>query len=69
MTGIEKIIEERDRTFALMLARAEKAEAENDRLWAVLKAFVSKAYVDFDGGRPLHRGDVDKARAALEEKA
>jgi hypothetical protein len=31
------ILEERDRTFALMLARVEKAEAERDRLRAALE--------------------------------
>ena len=35
------ILEERDRTFALMLARAEKAETERDRLQSALRHIVT----------------------------
>lgn len=34
---LRHVIDERDRTFALMLARAEKADAERDALWAALE--------------------------------
>lgn len=37
---IRRIIDERDRTFASMLARAEKAEAENAKLRAALVKVV-----------------------------
>ena len=35
--NLHHVLAERDATFALMLARAEKAEAERDALWAALE--------------------------------
>ena len=67
------IIDERDNTFALMLARAEKAEAERDRLRAVLTNGVN-AYdaTNFMRTADMHpdecgclRCAMDAARAAL----
>jgi hypothetical protein len=53
------ILEERDRTFALMLARAEKAEADNARL---LKALTdARAYLD----KGLDKMAFNIIRAAL----
>ena len=50
------ILEERDRTFALMLARAEKAEAERDRLRALLA--VQPAHVNETPKSEHDVGDV-----------
>lgn len=57
------ILEERDRTFALMLARAETAEAERDGYRKALEDIIK----DYEPGYPLSH-DVIKyvARAALE---
>lgn len=44
------ILEERDRTFALMLRRAEKAEAERDRLPAAQPKVKPLVWVDADEG-------------------
>ena len=56
------ILEERDRTFALMLARAEAAEAERDSYRKALEDIIK----DYEPGYPLSH-DVIKyvARAAL----
>jgi len=43
----------------------EAVMAENAKLRAALISLTNKAYNDFDGGRKLRRGDIDKARAAL----
>ena len=48
------IIRERDRTFALMLARAEKAEAERDRWQQAFAAQSAKLQIALDvGGEPV----------------
>ena len=67
----ELILEERDRTFALMLSRAEKAEAESDRLrkaLAMIDAVDPEHHID-GCALPVVRGLVlrmgETARAAL----
>ena len=67
------ILQERDRTFALMLARAEKAEAENDRLHEVLVELVQQTHnCERELTEDLHHVDfcgesvpLTNARAAL----
>lgn len=68
---LRHVIDERDRTFALMLARAEKAEAERDRLRVALLKIAeylpSFDYVARDEfgkctdlpGSPYDRGKAD----------
>ena len=56
------IVEERDRTFALMLAHAEKAEAERDRLRKELENIVADCEADYP---PSHGAIKYAARAAL----
>ncbi len=71
------IVEERDRTFAVMLDRAEKAEADNERLRSLLEVDPTHPY---DGiycrdetirGLELQtdqqRADNERLRAALRE--
>jgi hypothetical protein len=61
------IMAERDRTFAVMLERAEKAEARVERM--------REALVEIDGSAspdewcPAYQGAVDIARAAIAEDA
>ena len=52
------IIAERDRTFALMLARAEKAEAERDRLRKAIMFWLEAEEPDVDAA-------INMMRAAL----
>ena len=63
---IRRIIDERDRTFALMLARAEKAEAENAKL---REAVSWLANLDMDRftehDEALLETAIEEARAAL----
>ena len=61
------IIRERDRTFSLMLALAEKAEAESDRLRAALEQFlIEYDVVDLADAEPSSLTEaVLDARAAL----
>ena len=59
------ILEERDRTFALMLARAEAAEAERDHAWAM----VEKADTQMGQSLADHlqaKAERDRLREALE---
>ena len=56
------ILEERDRTFALMLARAEKAEAERDRLREALEHIISDCEADYP---PSHGAIKYAAKLAL----
>ncbi len=56
------IIEERDRTFALMLARAEKAEADNERRRAALQKIADRSDYQLPSAQHI-------ARAALEGTA
>jgi hypothetical protein len=60
------ILEERDRTFALMLARAEKAEADNARLRADLTV-ISQFQATTSGAANVHAiwKMTEHARAAL----
>ena len=61
------ILEERDRTFALILARAEAAEAERDRLREALQQFlIEYDEVDLANAEPSSLTEaVLEARAAL----
>ena len=66
------ILAERDRTFALMLSRAEAAGAERDRLRAALSILLEEYVSDVDPYRvagfyrdPETEDCVVKARAAL----
>jgi hypothetical protein len=61
------ILEERDRTFALMLARAEKAEADNARLRAALECLlIEYDYAELAQDEPPSlTAAVFSARAAL----
>ncbi len=43
---LRHVIDERDATFALMLARAEKAEAERDALRAALESIANNTCCD-----------------------
>ena len=56
------IIRERDRTFSLMLARAEKAEAERDRLRAALEDIIADCEADYP---PSHGAIKYAAKLAL----
>ena len=58
------ILEERDRTFALMLARAEKAEAERDRLREALEYILAECTLS-DNTVPSVGAIKYAARAAL----
>jgi len=68
------IIEERDRTFALVLARAEAAEARAARLDAALQPFADAADEadeydhDDETQAPVDCGQCRAARAAMESK-
>ena len=60
------IIQERDRTFALMLARAEKAEADNARLREALTGIKrAAAHRMQDDPKDLHSYYFHTAAAAL----
>ena len=62
---LRHVIDERDATFALMLARAEKAEAERERLLYVLDGVAGA--IDTGRNEPLQvwRDQINIARQAL----
>lgn len=67
---IRRIIDERDRTFASMLARAEKAEAENAKLRSALEELIwytNQLELDVYDPKewPDEHSAVTQARAAL----
>jgi hypothetical protein len=62
-----QIIAERDRTFALMLARAEKAEADNARLLEIVRDALDAWDTHHKYGDPMQGHWASDARAALTE--
>ena len=60
-------IERKKAEIASLLNTLADTRTQNMRLRAALYGLVGRCMDDFNGGRKLRRGDVDRARAALEE--